>query len=53
VPDGVVVVSESGLDSPASLARLSDAGIDGALVGEALMRYADPGAALRRLLGQA
>jgi indole-3-glycerol phosphate synthase len=53
VPEGIVVVSESGLDSPGSLARLSDAGIDAALVGEALMRYADPGAALRRLLGQA
>jgi indole-3-glycerol phosphate synthase len=50
VPDGVLVISESGLDSPESLQRLRDAGIDGALIGEALMRSADPEAALRQLL---
>jgi indole-3-glycerol phosphate synthase len=50
VPDGTIVISESGLDSPASLRTLRDAGIDGALIGEALMRSTDPGAALSRLL---
>jgi indole-3-glycerol phosphate synthase len=52
IPDGTIVVSESGLDSPASLRRLGDAGIDAALVGEALMRAADPAAALRALLAR-
>lgn len=52
VPDGTIVISESGLDSPESLQRLRDAGIDGALIGEALMRSVDPGAALRRLISR-
>jgi indole-3-glycerol phosphate synthase len=51
VPDGTIVVSESGLDSPDSLRRLADAGVHAALVGEALMRSADPAAALRALRG--
>jgi indole-3-glycerol phosphate synthase len=51
VPDGTIVVSESGLDSPSSLQRLRDAGIHAALIGEALMRSTDPGDALRLLLG--
>ncbi|HWH12533.1 MAG TPA: indole-3-glycerol phosphate synthase TrpC [Solirubrobacteraceae bacterium] len=50
VPDGTIVVSESGIDSPAGLETLRDAGIDAALVGEALMRSVDPGTALRQLL---
>lgn len=50
IPAGTIVVSESGLDSPASLQRLRDAGIDAALIGEALMRSADPAASLRALL---
>jgi indole-3-glycerol phosphate synthase len=50
VPGGTVVVSESGLDTPASLQRLRDAGIHAALIGEALMRSADPAVALRALL---
>ncbi len=51
IPDGTVVVSESGLDSPAQLARLRAAGIDAALIGETLMRAADPAGALRALRG--
>jgi indole-3-glycerol phosphate synthase len=50
IPAGTIVVSESGLDSPSSLQRLREAGIDAALIGEALMRSADPAAALRALL---
>jgi indole-3-glycerol phosphate synthase len=50
IPDGTIVVSESGLDSPASLRLLRDAGIDAALIGEALMRSTDPAVALRALL---
>jgi indole-3-glycerol phosphate synthase len=51
VPDGTILVSESGLDSPAALERLRDAGIHAALIGEVLMRSPDPAVALRRLLG--
>ncbi|MFI5316232.1 MAG: indole-3-glycerol phosphate synthase TrpC [Myxococcota bacterium] len=48
---GRVVVSESGLDSAALLRALQAEGASAFLVGEALMREADPGAALRRLRG--
>ena len=49
VPDGTIVVSESGLRSGAELARLAGAGVDAVLVGEALMRAADIEAACRGL----
>ncbi len=49
VPPGVVLVSESGISTPAHLARLRDAGVDAALVGERLMRAPDPAAELRAL----
>ena len=51
VPDPCVAVSESGLRSHADLQRLRAAGFDAFLVGEHLMQAADPGVALRRLLG--
>jgi indole-3-glycerol phosphate synthase len=50
IPDGCVAVSESGLRSADDLARLRAAGFDAFLIGEHLMREADPGAGLRRLL---
>ena len=53
LPAGTIKVSESGIESPADIERLRDAGYDAFLVGERLMREADPGAALRRLLGVA
>jgi indole-3-glycerol phosphate synthase len=49
VPEGVVLVAESGIHSPDDIARLEAAGADAFLVGEALMREADLGAALRKL----
>lgn len=52
VPPGVLVVAESGIHTPADLARMVSAGAHAVLVGEALMRAADPGVALRRLLGE-
>jgi indole-3-glycerol phosphate synthase len=48
---GRTVVSESGLDSPEVLRALEGAGASAFLIGEALMREPDPGAALRRLRG--
>lgn len=51
VPQGAVVVAESGISGPADLARLERAGASAFLVGESLMREPDPGRALRRLLG--
>jgi indole-3-glycerol phosphate synthase len=46
---GRTVISESGLDSAAVLRALDAEGVDAFLVGEALMREKDPGAALRQL----
>jgi indole-3-glycerol phosphate synthase len=51
IPDGSVAVSESGLRSAEDLRKLRAAGFDAFLIGESLMREADPGAALRRLIG--
>ncbi len=47
------VVAESGIVSPADVSRLARAGARGYLVGEALMREADVGLALRKLRGDA
>jgi indole-3-glycerol phosphate synthase len=49
LPEGCVVVSESGIFTPGDWVRLEAAGADAFLVGEALMREIDVGAALRRL----
>jgi indole-3-glycerol phosphate synthase len=38
VPDDIVLVSESGIKTPADVARLKACGVDAILVGEALMR---------------
>src|SRR5262249_51580465 len=46
VEDRTVLVSESGIQSAADLGRLRDAGVRIVLVGESLMRHADPGEAL-------
>lgn len=45
----VVLVAESGIGSPADVARLARAGARGFLVGESLMRMPDPGKALEAL----
>jgi len=51
VPDGVVAVGESGVSTRADVEALEAVGIDAVLVGEALMRAADPAAKIRELLG--
>ena len=50
IPASVVRVAESGIATSADLARLRAAGFDAFLIGESLMRQADPGAALAELL---
>ena len=44
-----VLVTESGIHTPADVARMREAGIGAFLVGEAFMRARDPGAELARL----
>jgi indole-3-glycerol phosphate synthase len=51
IPSGVTVVSESGIAGAEQLGKLKDAGVDAVLIGETLMRSADPEAALRTLCG--
>ncbi len=53
VPEGRPVVAESGLSTPADLAAMRDIGVTGFLIGEALMRAPDVGAAVRSLLAGA
>jgi len=49
VPPERLAIAESGILAPADVARLRSAGVQAFLVGEALMRAADPGAALAAL----
>jgi len=50
IPVGRIVVSESGIAGRNEIARLRNHGVQAFLVGEALMRAADPGRALRELI---
>jgi indole-3-glycerol phosphate synthase len=50
IPARTLVVAESGIQSPQDVARLLAGGLDAFLVGTALMRAADPLAALKSLL---
>jgi indole-3-glycerol phosphate synthase len=49
VPDGVLLVAESGIHGGADARRMREAGADAVLVGELLMRAADPSACIREL----
>ena len=51
IPDDAIAVSESGLHTREDLSRLRRAGFDAFLIGERLMKQADPAEPLRELLG--
>lgn len=51
VPAGKAVVAESGISARAELRELERVGVDAVLIGEALMRAADPEALTRELTG--
>lgn len=51
VPAERIVVTESGILSAADVARMRGHGVNAFLVGEAFMRAADPGSALRSMFG--
>jgi indole-3-glycerol phosphate synthase len=53
IPDDCVLVGESGIKTPADVERLESADVDAILVGESLMREADIGAAVDRLISNA
>ncbi len=52
IPTDALVVSESGINTPADIARLQEAGVGCFLVGESLMRQPDVTAATAALLGR-
>ena len=51
IPDPVVRIAESGLRTRADLESMRRVGYAGFLIGETLVRAADPGSALRELIG--
>ncbi|MEX1047788.1 MAG: indole-3-glycerol phosphate synthase TrpC [Actinomycetota bacterium] len=52
VPDDKIAVFESGISTREQVERAVEAGANAVLVGEALMRAADPGAKIKELLGE-
>jgi indole-3-glycerol phosphate synthase len=50
VPDGALVVSESGIRSADDVVRLKTAGVEAVLVGEHLLRQDHPGQAIKELM---
>jgi indole-3-glycerol phosphate synthase len=51
IPDDCIAVSESGLHTHEDLVRLRSAGFDAFLIGETVMKAADPGESLSHLIG--
>jgi indole-3-glycerol phosphate synthase len=51
IPEEIITISESGINSRDDVLRLEDAGVDGMLIGEVFMRVADIGSKIRELMG--
>lgn len=51
IPNGITVVSESGIGRPEEIGYLLEAGAKAVLIGEHFMRQPDPGSAVRSLMG--
>lgn len=51
IPDGKIVVAESGIHSRSDVKALEDSGVDAILVGEALVSSRDPALRIQQLLG--
>ncbi|MSQ23711.1 MAG: indole-3-glycerol phosphate synthase TrpC [Chloroflexi bacterium] len=52
IPDGTLVIGESGISTRADVQRLQAAGVHAVLVGSALVTAIDPAAKVRELLGR-
>lgn len=52
IPEGTLVVGESGVSTRTDVEELEGAGVDAVLVGEAIMRAPDPAAKIGELLGR-
>jgi len=52
VPEDKIFISESGIQTPADVARLREIGASAVLIGETLMRSSDKSAELKRLRGE-
>jgi indole-3-glycerol phosphate synthase len=50
VPEGICVVAESGIRTPEDVTTVAATGVDGVLVGEALVTSKNPANAVRRLV---
>ena len=51
VPDNILFVAESGIQSASDIQKLRDARVDGVLIGETLMRSQNKAEQLKRLKG--
>ncbi|HUA53201.1 MAG TPA: indole-3-glycerol phosphate synthase TrpC [Candidatus Sulfotelmatobacter sp.] len=49
IPPGILVIGESGIETPADMRRMVAARVDAVLIGSSLMRSPDPGARLATL----
>lgn len=52
VPEGILLVAESGIQAPADIKALRNAGVNGVLIGEMLMRNHDKKGKLNELISQ-
>lgn len=52
IPPGVLAVAESGVRTRGDVRRIEDSGFDAVLIGETLVRSADPAVALMELMGR-